>query len=824
MVKNKEMKNSFIKSERALILAIVILSVLITIAIAFFINHNLYKYNFVLKTEAYSNEKAIQSFTYYSDFDNNGNSEKLQLVRDDIQNHSSIVINNEHGKQMAQFNFQNTFFTQEMLFIKDYNSDGWKEIFLTTIRNDSLFLNIIDTKTITLILKNRLIYVRPNIRKKYPWDVAFFGNTLDANNDGTDDLLLTLNAYYSLHPRGFITYDIKNDLIIDTLFTKSIFYPITVSDINSDGTKEIISGSSAYGNNRDTTGYSDNAAWFFVLKNNLQFLFPPKQYGTFGTKVKASIIEEGKNKKFLLSVYGINDSLDAKLQILSKTGNVVKEKFLTNKVGNVFRHIIVAGNPYIIDYFSKNYIKIYNQNLDLVSELKITDTAYKFQFAFDLDGDGVEELCFLRGENIIITDVMLNTIAQVQRKTKTSFIEPLYFGKNKLPGISIGNSNFHKVYALETSFANKYFIPLLFISNVLIFLLLLAINLFIAKVSIFFHSFIYFIKESSSALLIVNPNGKIIVFNKQLVHLIANNNLKKGKQYLDSFSEQNAIKTNIEYALQNQQKLNKKISFQDKTGSILNGVIEITPFKSFWGYTFVYLIKIVDKTEDIINERIQVWSHTAQKLAHEIKSPLGSIQLNLSALKKRLTILKVNETKDIDEDISIINEQILRMKNLISSFLKVTNLEKSSIQPQEIELLINSALLKFKGYLAYGISIKFNKPLSNIKIQFDKNQFVEVIQIIVENSIDAMEGKGTISISHTTTNNTLELHISDTGVGIEPINLHSVFDPYFTTKEEGTGLGLAFAKKIMEDNNGSIKIESDVSKGTKIILRMQQHT
>ena len=138
-----------------------------------------------------------------------------------------------------------------------------------------------------------------------------------------------------------------------------------------------------------------------------------------------------------------------------------------------------------------------------------------------------------------------------------------------------------------------------------------------------------------------------------------------------------------------------------------------------------------------------------------------------------------------------------------------------------MDSLIKIALEKFVSYINEGVIIKIDESVNNIDILFDRNQFVEVMQIIIENSIDALKGEGKIEIAVTDKNKkTISLKITDFGTGIEKKNLAYLFDPYFTSKKEGTGLGLAFAKKIMTDNNGAIEVGSIYGKWTSVILKI----
>jgi len=237
------------------------------------------------------------------------------------------------------------------------------------------------------------------------------------------------------------------------------------------------------------------------------------------------------------------------------------------------------------------------------------------------------------------------------------------------------------------------------------------------------------------------------------------------------------------------------------------------------GFTYGYFIQIIDQTKEILDERVNVWAHTAQKMAHEFKTPLGSISLNVSALKNRLRGKKPFLSNDLLDDIITIEGEVLRLKTLTSSFLKITNLEQLSIRDYYLSEILISAVQKFDSYFKSGVILKIDDSINDFLIHVDKTQLLEMIQIVIENAIDAISGDGIIEISAQPHDDKfVQLIIKDNGVGIPLEILDNLFEPYFTTKKDGSGLGLSFAKKIIEDNNGTIEMRSKVGIGTTVLI------
>lgn len=814
------MEKNFIKSERTIYLLLGIISVILASIIFFFSLDSFNNFQFV-KYKEFLEGNNFNVISYYYDLDNDGQSERIPIGYSEPQKDYFLQIFKIGGNFRGQFNFFSNkiyhfskYDHKSWMTFEDWNEDGYIDIFVPSMDEDTLFLDIISAKEPKYKLKRRPIYFRKNIKKDLPWNIHYIhGKTLDVNNDGYKDLLLSFASGFSLQPRGFMTYDIKNDSIIDTFYTKASFADLTIADIDGDGEKEILCWSGTGGNYSDTSGFADNKAWFFVLNKDLSFKLPPRSYGRVQTSVKFTIVDS----VIVLFAARINKNFDAVYERISNRGETLERKILKN-FGAItdMKFIRLDGNRVIfLASFRNAAVKLFSADMNILAE---KPGLGRFSLAADLTGDGVKEFIFRNKKRYVVTNQEFDILAELNLKEKSTKPEIVRLGKSN--GIAIQTANANVIYQLAKSPLIVYFIPVILFSALILFLIFFGIHQILKQISIFYHTFLFFIQQDESSLLLLNSDGKVLRLNKQFEDLLLEEKEWSGKHYREVLGNYENIVDVIQEALDKQIEKQAELSVYRKDLS-LKGKIEVIPFRAFLGYTFAYLVKIVDQTEEILNERIQVWSHTAQKIAHEIKTPLASIKLNLKALKKRLE--KESKTDyEINDDIKTINQQIDRIKVLTSSFLKITNLEKSSIGLYPLGELINAAIEKFHGYLSESVNISIDETVKEINIRFDKNQFVEVIQIILENAIDALQGSGEIRIAvEEKTSATVELSITDFGKGIDSKNIQKVFDPYFTTKKDGTGLGLAFAKKIIEDNNSSIEIESEFGKWTKVKIKIQ---
>jgi PAS domain S-box-containing protein len=208
-------------------------------------------------------------------------------------------------------------------------------------------------------------------------------------------------------------------------------------------------------------------------------------------------------------------------------------------------------------------------------------------------------------------------------------------------------------------------------------------------------------------------------------------------------------------------------------------------------------------------ERLKAIGDLASGVAHEIRNPLNALRLSLGKLKG----MGEEGTQKLLE---IISQEIERIEKTIEDFLNFTRPFKLSLSSVNLNQIINEtvALLEEK---ALGSSIMIRKELEVLpSLRGDEQALRKVFMNIIRNSIDASGEGGEIVIRARRSRSGVQLSISDTGTGIAPGDLKRIFDPYFSKKRGGTGLGMSIAKRIIESHEGSIVIKSEVGKGTTV--------
>ena len=226
----------------------------------------------------------------------------------------------------------------------------------------------------------------------------------------------------------------------------------------------------------------------------------------------------------------------------------------------------------------------------------------------------------------------------------------------------------------------------------------------------------------------------------------------------------------------------------------------------------------------LISERHEAWSSVARKLAHEIKNPLTPIQLIIDNLRsKYLNNIDSENKEKYEGNLNIINSQIKQIENLVNEFSDFARMPKPLMKENNLNNIINNNI-KLLNKLNNKIQIKFitNKN-KDIFFLCDLEQMNRVIFNLIKNSIDSIsekylkntDFKGLINIEIFKRNEYIGIIIFDNGTGFKNKKKEELIKPYFTTKKNGSGLGLSIVNKIITDHNGEIKF-SNYNDGAKI--------
>jgi signal transduction histidine kinase len=220
-------------------------------------------------------------------------------------------------------------------------------------------------------------------------------------------------------------------------------------------------------------------------------------------------------------------------------------------------------------------------------------------------------------------------------------------------------------------------------------------------------------------------------------------------------------------------------------------------------------------------QQLQSAGRLAAEIAHQLKNPLGIINNAAFALQRT-----VKEGKTITQQIQIIREEVERSDRIITELMGYARLVEGRVEKLNVvEELEQALLLVFPSAVNSGIRIQRDFAAALPPLLMQRTHLTEVFLNVLQNSREAMNGRGTIALAANVGEDySVIVTIADDGPGIPPEQLGQVFEPYFTTKHKGTGLGLAIVRHNTELYGGTVRVESELGKGTRFILKFPAKT
>ena len=218
----------------------------------------------------------------------------------------------------------------------------------------------------------------------------------------------------------------------------------------------------------------------------------------------------------------------------------------------------------------------------------------------------------------------------------------------------------------------------------------------------------------------------------------------------------------------------------------------------------------------LLAEKEMIWKELSRMLAHEIKNPLTPIQLSIQRLEEKFEDYD-SFKKVFPESVKIIYQEIGNLRNLVqsfSNFAKITHPDKTLFDPAlEIRSIIEPYTHSYK--------IVFNLKEGSL-ISFDLTHFYQILTNIFQNAVDSCNLESPILVNLNCSNNHVVIQVIDQGKGIAEEDLPKIFEPYFSRKQKGTGMGLAVVKKLCDANSAHVRVKSRMNEGTIFELIVEE--
>jgi len=222
-------------------------------------------------------------------------------------------------------------------------------------------------------------------------------------------------------------------------------------------------------------------------------------------------------------------------------------------------------------------------------------------------------------------------------------------------------------------------------------------------------------------------------------------------------------------------------------------------------------------------EQLSIIGQLASGIAHEVRNPLNFLSLSIGHIRERLAEEKVTGGDDINELLDSLKKEIFRVNELINNFLflgKPITLKREWVSA---EALVEDALYTVRDKIREGISVTYVGPDGGMRVWCDREYMRICLINLILNSAQAIEERGSITVRFSEEDSSASISVIDNGKGVEGEDLERIFEPYYSTKKFGIGLGLAITRRFVEEHGGSIQAESTAGKGTTVTIRVPAH-
>jgi signal transduction histidine kinase len=225
--------------------------------------------------------------------------------------------------------------------------------------------------------------------------------------------------------------------------------------------------------------------------------------------------------------------------------------------------------------------------------------------------------------------------------------------------------------------------------------------------------------------------------------------------------------------------------------------------------------------QTIESERLNALILLAAGVAHEIGNPLNSLNIHLQLIEREARKLNGAKGAELQESVEVARAEINRLDSIISQFLRAIRPTRPQLRSENINSIIEETV----RFLAPEIKdrdvvveqeLRSDLPL----LEIDRDQMKQAFYNVIKNSFEAMKSRGILRIRTDMDESHVIVRFTDTGGGISAENLSRVFEPYFTTKTSGTGLGLLIVRRIVREHGGEMSIESSEGKGLTLTIRL----
>jgi two-component system, sporulation sensor kinase E len=223
----------------------------------------------------------------------------------------------------------------------------------------------------------------------------------------------------------------------------------------------------------------------------------------------------------------------------------------------------------------------------------------------------------------------------------------------------------------------------------------------------------------------------------------------------------------------------------------------------------------------IESERLNALTLLAAGVAHEIGNPLNSLHIHLQLMERKAQELDHNAKAELQQSIDVARSEVRRLDSIVTQFLRAIRPSQPRLHPENVNTIVEEAVRFFTPEIQDRDMVVEQELRADLPLlRLDRGQMKQAFYNVIKNSLEAMKRHGILRVRTDLDDTHVIVTFVDTGGGMSPENLSRVFEPYFTTKPSGTGLGLLIVRRIVREHGGELSIESTQGKGVTLTIRL----
>jgi|GEM_PF-6918541 len=659
-------------------------------------------------------------------------------------------------------------------------------------------------------------------------------------------LVVSIITTFFTSPRHIVLIDLEKKKVIRDVEIGPFPQSICVGNFVGDERPEILIGTWAPSNGAIGSGMDDGHSWLILmdLEGNILHKQEMGRYGSFlylspqpfyGPDGYARVL-------FVRANYGREEMSPDHVGVWSfaTRNDYSKLEFPQNIITNspFFFQDTETGKQIAIFAMNDGTFALVNQDLQIVATRRFTfDPEWKVLtpvLAENILGDARKEIVLIKPESAYITDNRLNILASIKG---TLIRSTVMMNSEAHKRLLLAPSNSKRIYFAVINKNPWYYglrigAPLVLI--IVVGSLYYSIHSFRKNVNLrriqeesSFRSWV--LESVDMGILIFDAAGRLKTVNRRareilnwparlpekledLAKSLASRQYAELSRILQQLSAQNARRIQREIELEQGQDRRRYLVtadlLQNDKGRMVGKVLSIK-----------------DVTELVESREFLAWTRFARQLAHDIKSSLSPIQLATEKLRRQFRDLDQTAISRSERYLSYIEKEMEQIRTVAESLMQLAELEKGERNFLDINLVVRDAVERFEPHRLAGIELQLELCRDHLpKIRGSRDQLALVILNLLKNSSEAILDSGLIRIQTFSARGLPDgsekergyvvIEISDTGGGIPEDIRDKIFQPFFSSKATGTGLGLPISKKIIEDHGGKIFFESRPDLGT----------